>query len=58
MARAPLIGRLYWYPGCRSSSRAKPVDLPLRREYLALYASLVLVFLEGFIRIITLGLRK
>ncbi|KAL8878396.1 MAG: hypothetical protein Q9198_003782 [Flavoplaca austrocitrina] len=38
MARAPLIGRLYW------------------REYLALYASLVLVFLEGFIRIITLGL--
>ncbi|KAI4258751.1 MAG: hypothetical protein L6R42_004910 [Xanthoria sp. 1 TBL-2021] len=26
------------------------------REYLALYASLVLVFLEGFIRIITLGL--
>ncbi|KAI4219148.1 MAG: hypothetical protein L6R36_008530 [Xanthoria steineri] len=26
------------------------------REYLALYASLILVFLEGFIRIITLGL--
>ncbi|KAL8728387.1 MAG: hypothetical protein Q9166_005431 [cf. Caloplaca sp. 2 TL-2023] len=38
MARAPLIGRLYW------------------REYFALFASLVFVFLEGFIRIITIGL--
>ena len=28
------------------------------REYLALFGSLILVFLEGFIRIITLGLRK
>ena len=29
-----------------------------RREYLALLASLILIFLEGLIRVITLGLRK
>lgn len=28
-----------------------------RREYLALFGSLVLIFLEAFVRIITLGLR-
>jgi len=29
-----------------------------RREYLALFGSFILIFLEVFIRIVTLGLRK
>ena len=33
------------------------LTLPYRREYLALFGSLILVALEVFIRIITLGLR-
>ena len=28
-----------------------------RREYLALFGSLILIFLEGFIGVVTLGLR-
>lgn len=29
-----------------------------RREYLALFGSFILIFLEGVIRVITLGLRE
>lgn len=61
MARAPFIGRLYWYSGRPrfSSHNHRSLTLPpCRREYIALFASLIFVFLEGFIRIITLGLRQ
>lgn len=46
----------------KSTSRAPPstnVNGEIRRrEYIALVGSLILIFLEGLIRIITLGLRK
>ena len=40
------------------SPRQPATDKVLRREYIALVASLTLVFLEGLISIITLALRK
>lgn len=59
MARVPFIGRLFWYVTHRNFEQVIS-DSPVlyhRREYLALFGSFVLIFLEGFIRIITLGLR-
>ena len=61
MARFPVLGRLFWYvmhgyfPPLRANQRLTKVP---RREYIALLGSLILVFLEGFISIITLALRK
>ena len=34
------------------------IDHKLRREYIALAGSLIFIFLEGLISVITLGLRK
>ena len=41
------------YPRCK----ARELLSILRREYIALVGSLILIFLEGLIRVITLGLR-
>lgn len=62
MARVPFIGRLFWcvsYFAAQTDLRDTHGLLTVRhrREYLALFGSLILVALEGFIRIITLGLR-
>lgn len=68
MARVPFIGRLFWsvvlVPDLLASltcDRVSPFTLPAhhlhRREYLALFGSFILIFLEAIIRIITLGLR-
>ena len=64
MARVPFIGRLFWYVtyACRHCSPAIrqrvscSTDPNRRREYLAIFGSLILVLLETVIRIITLGL--
>ncbi len=60
MARVPFIGRLFWYVLLGAEW---VLDHPrslltsgLRREYLALCGSLILVALEVLVRIITLGL--
>ena len=50
--------RLLPNPGQDSLSISPVTDVSYRREYLALFGSLIFVALEGFIRIITLGLRK
>ena len=61
MARVPFIGRLFWCVYCLMRRiiliKTRLLTLPCRREYLALFGSLILVALESFIRIITLGLR-
>lgn len=66
MARVPLIGRLFWSVvpdmlAWLTCDRVSPFTVPAhhlhRREYLALFGSFVLIFLEAVIRIITLGLR-
>ena len=60
MARVPFIGRLFWWVAPANNSAPYPEQLLTvdRREYLALFGSLILIFLEGFIRVITLGLRN
>ena len=56
MARVPVVGRLFWL--VHKAFLAACVAEHIRREYLALLGSLILIFLEGIIRVITLGLRK
>ena len=58
MVRIPVLGRLFWYVQHYEILSPRPLIKPCRREYIALAGSLILIFLEGFIRIITLGLRK
>ena len=60
MARLPVLGRLFWSVthGYFPPPTNQRLTTVLRREYIALLGSLILVFLEGFISIITLALRK
>ena len=58
MVRIPVLGRLFWYVLHYCLLPNRPLTKPYRREYIALAASLILIFLEGLIRVITLGLRK
>lgn len=65
MSRIPFLGRLFWWvprQDCLVYMPALPIRIVLtlcvcRTEYLALFASLSLVFLEETIRIITSCLR-
>ena len=56
MVTIPVLGRLFWY--VLHYSFYQPLTNVPRREYIALAGSLILIFLEGLIRVITLGLRK
>ena len=58
MVRIPVLGRLFWYVLIDNSLPNGPLTKSCRREFIALAGSLVLIFLEGLIRVITLGLRN
>ena len=59
MVRIPVLGRLFWSVLHHHPPRTPATDhKSCRREYIALAGSLILIFLEGWIRVITLGLRN
>ncbi len=58
MVRIPVLGRLFWYVLPSSFLPNWLLTHSCRREFIALVASLILIFLEGLITVITLGLRE
>ena len=53
-----MLGRLFWFVLRCCILHHQSLTQTCRREYIALAGSLILIFLEGLLRIITLGLRK